>query len=101
MTSVNNISNNETPVLRSSIPNPVIPQIGTSRNVPVLPPRPTTGSYSMPMNNYGVSPYSSYGYGNSYNHMGYSSPMYNSTDTGIHTDMKSRNVWEDDILFRS
>ncbi|KAF5274410.1 hypothetical protein FQA39_LY07290 [Lamprigera yunnana] len=81
MTSVNS-NNNEAPVLRSSNPNPTIPQIGISRNVPALPPRPTTGGYSMPMNNYSASPYSSYGYGGGYSPMGYQSPMYGSYGYG-------------------
>ncbi|KAF2879676.1 hypothetical protein ILUMI_26482 [Ignelater luminosus] len=77
-------SNNETQVLRSSNPNPVIPQVGGTRNVPLLPPRPSSTS-TTPMNSYGFgSPYSSmgYGYGNSYGSFGYRSPMYSSYGYG-------------------
>ncbi|KAK5648650.1 hypothetical protein RI129_003542 [Pyrocoelia pectoralis] len=74
---------NDAPILRSSNPNPAIPQIGPSRNVPVLPPKPTTGNYSLPLNNsYGHMPYSGYGYGSGYSSMGYQSPMYNSYGYG-------------------
>lgn len=54
-------ANSETQVLRSSNPNPVIPQIGNNRNVPSLPPRPSS-TPTAPVNNYGFSsPYSNMG----------------------------------------
>ncbi|XP_018334099.1 peroxisomal membrane protein PEX13 [Agrilus planipennis] len=63
-------------ILRSSNVNLSIPQAGSSRNVPLLPPRPSssTGSSGY-VNNFGAygpyqSPYSSYGY-NSFNTMPY------------------------------
>lgn len=49
--------NQNTGVLRSSNPNPIIPQAGSSRLLPALPPRPNTTYNSNYMNN-SYMPYS-------------------------------------------
>ncbi|XP_022899830.2 peroxisomal membrane protein PEX13 [Onthophagus taurus] len=69
--------NNSANIMRSSNPNPAIPQMGTSTTRPALPPRPMQNSYGV--GGYGSSyssPYSSYGGMGGYSSMPYRSSLY-------------------------